>query len=131
MPPIRGRPWHQHEVRMSLKRLGVCAVALAAACGTATTAWTADLSRGRKIATKCQACHGMNGLSRQPNAPNLAGQNAMYLEAQLRAFRSGARSDPQMTLIARGLAEDEIAEVVAWYAAIRIDVRLPDTSPNR
>ena len=39
----------------------------------------------------CVVCHGPLGMSRAPDAPNLAGQPAIYLGAQLRAYRSGAR----------------------------------------
>ena len=40
----------------------------------AGSAATADLGAGRAKAMACQACHGMDGLSKVPDAPNIAGQ---------------------------------------------------------
>jgi cytochrome c553 len=40
----------------------------------------------------CSACHGPEGLSDFPLYPNLAGQQARYLEAQLKAFRAKTRA---------------------------------------
>lgn len=101
---------------------GAVAAVLAASALQGTAA---DLAEGRRIARKCQTCHGIDGISTLPNAPNIAGQNPTYLEAQLRAFRSGSRTDPQMSFVARGLTDEEIEKVVAWYSAIEIDVHLP------
>jgi cytochrome c553 len=50
-----------------------------------------DAKAGRARAQLCQACHGVDGLSKVPDAPNIAGQVEPYLAAQLRAFKSGAR----------------------------------------
>ena len=50
-----------------------------------------DAKAGRAKAQMCQACHGSDGLSTVPDAPNIAGQVEGYLATQLRAFKSGAR----------------------------------------
>ena len=39
-----------------------------------------DAKAGRKKAQQCAACHGIDGLSKMPVAPNIAGAPAMYLE---------------------------------------------------
>ena len=75
----------------------VVALALAAAAGPVR----ADSAAGREKAQACAACHGLDGLSKIPNAPNIAGQPEMYLKAQLEAYRSGARENEMMTVIAR------------------------------
>lgn len=46
------------------------------------------------------ACHGANGVSAADAIPNLAGQKQAYLEAQLRALKSGARRNAVMNAIA-------------------------------
>jgi cytochrome c553 len=81
-----------------------------------------DIKAGRQIALICQGCHGMDGLSKQPNAPNLAMQPAMYLVKAMNEYRSGARKDEQMNVAAKDMTDKEIADVTAYYAAIEIEV---------
>src|SRR5262245_17951422 len=55
----------------------------------------ADLEAGKRIAsTVCAACHGATGISVSDTIPNLAGQRARYLEAQLKFFKDGTRKEP-------------------------------------
>ena len=64
----------------------------------------------------CGACHGAYGL--KAGAPLLAGQKAGYLDAQLRAFATDARTNDinaQMRGIAKNMRSEEIAEVSRWY----------------
>lgn len=86
----------------------------------------ADLAEGKARAKMCAACHGIDGLSKVADAPNLAGNGELYLTRQLQAFRSGERKHPQMSVIAAGLSEADIAAVAAWYAAIKVSVELPE-----
>ena len=65
------------------------------------TAAAADARAGRAKAAACAICHGQNGLSTLPNAPHLAGQPAIYLEEQLKAYRSGQRRNEVMAVIAQ------------------------------
>jgi cytochrome c553 len=60
-----------------------------------------------------------------PDAPNLAGQPALYVAAQLRAFRSGERRHEVMNVIAKPLTDDDIDALAAWFASIRIDAQPP------
>jgi len=73
------------------------------------------------IRRECYACHGARGISVAPTFPHLAGQQAAYLEAQLKAFRDRSRADPYaqafMWGMAAQLADDTIAEIAAYYAA--------------
>jgi len=101
----------------------VLALALAALAGTTTAA---DLAAGRQKAQACAVCHGPKGLSVAPDAPNLAGQPALYLGNQLRAYRGGARKHEVMTVMAKPLSDDDIQNLAAWFAAIQIEARLPD-----
>jgi len=65
----------------------------------------------------CVLCHGEDGRSRTPVAPNLAGQNAAYMERALQRFQSGRRDGDGMNAVARVLGADDIRELAAWYAA--------------
>ncbi len=68
----------------------------------------------------CTVCHGENGIAVAPNAPNLAGENAAYIVAQLKAFRSGKRQHEQMSIIAADLSDTEIADLARWYSLIKV-----------
>ena len=97
-----------------------------AAALMAGPAMAGDTALGRDKAKACAACHGIDGVAKMPHVPNIAGESTIYLEKQLKAFRSGERHDPMMSIIAEGLSDDDIANVSAWYAAIKVDVTLPE-----
>jgi cytochrome c553 len=84
-----------------------------------------DLAAGRSKAQACAVCHGALGLSTQPDAPHLAGQPALYLAAQLRAYRSGARRHEVMAVMAKPLSDADIGDLAAWYAAIEVKASAP------
>lgn len=67
-------------------------------------------------AKTCVGCHGADGNSMVPNFPNIAGQHAAYLEKQLKDFRSGYRKDATMQAFAKGLTDQEIKDLSAFYA---------------
>jgi cytochrome c553 len=104
-----------------------CATWIVAWCGAAlcSTALADDISAGRAKAQACAVCHGPLGVSTHPQAPNLAGQPADYLRAQLRAYRSGARQNEMMTLMAKPLSNDDIDQLSAWFSALRIEATAP------
>lgn len=78
---------------------------------------------GRRKAVACQTCHGIDGISRLPDAPHLAAQPAAYVERALRAYRSGERRNEVMNVAARALSDDDIRALAAYYAAVRIEVK--------
>jgi cytochrome c553 len=68
---------------------------------------------------QCVACHGANGEGNaQMNAPRIAGQPQAYLERQLEAYASGARQNPVMAPIAKGLSAAQRREAARHYAQI-------------
>lgn len=88
-------------------------------------AWSADAAAGREKAKMCQTCHGIEGVGKMPDVPNIGGESAGYLSRQLVAFRSGERRHEQMSVIAEGLSDADIADVAAWYSSIEFTVTLP------
>lgn len=72
---------------------------------------------GAAKAAVCVACHGVNGNSTNPEWPNLAGQNAVYVAQQLRLFRAGVRNNPVMMPMAQPLSDDDIADLAAYFAS--------------
>ena len=92
------------------------------------SAWAdGDVKAGaQKIRTlQCQSCHGKDGISKLPGAPNLAGQAQDYMIAAIGAYRSGERKNDIMNTIAQSLKDADIADLTAYYAAIGITTKLP------
>jgi len=89
------------------------------------TVVAADAQAGRQKIVTCQACHGLDGLSKNPEAPNLAGQVESYMVKSLRDYRSGERRHEAMNIVAKDLTDEDIADVAAYYASIQIDVLPP------
>ena len=53
-----------------------------------------------------------------PDTPSIGGQPFFFVVAQLFLFRRGARSNPQMTEIAKPLTDDELRAFGAWVARL-------------
>ena len=81
-----------------------------------------DVAAGKKKAAQCQTCHGMDGLSKLPEAPNLAGQTAYYLNKALTDFKGGVRKNEMMTVVIEPLTPADIADLAAYYASIKVKV---------
>lgn len=93
--------------------LAICSATVANAAG--------DAAAGKGKAAACAACHGANGVGIAPNFPNLAGQKADYLLAQLMAFKSGERkgaSSAIMAPMAAGLSEQDMADLAAYFSSL-------------
>lgn len=95
--------------------------AVAVAMGsTAFAAGNADAGKG-KIAV-CASCHGANGVALVPTYPNLAGQNAAYLEGALKAYKSQERKGYQAAIMygmAAPLSDQDIADIAAYYSSLK------------
>ena len=91
----------------------------------AASSLAADVAAGRQKAAACTVCHGPLGLATLPDAPNLAGQSAIYLGAQLRAYRSGVRQHEVMSLMAKPLSDADIDNLAAWYGSLVVEVKPP------
>ncbi len=85
-----------------------------------------DLVNGKKLSRKCSMCHGRDGLSKDPEAPNLAGMSKLYMTKQIKAYQSGEREDRRMTLIAKSLKDEHIADLAEWYSNFKVTVVAPD-----
>ena len=72
------------------------ALVLSAALGTAVlgpagSASAGDAAAGREKAEMCQSCHGIDGVAKVPDAPNIASDSELYIINQLNAFRTEQR----------------------------------------
>ncbi len=73
---------------------------------------------GKAKALTCTACHGPEGNSISAMWPNIAGQNAPYLLAQLAAFKGGSRTDPLMSSQAMLLSEQDMADLAVYFESL-------------
>ena len=69
----------------------------------------------------CNTCHTPSGMG-QPESANIRGLNADYFVRQMQDFKNGMRGGPRsaaMITFAKGLTDDEIKEVAAYYASLK------------
>ncbi|MFW2422530.1 MAG: c-type cytochrome [Porticoccaceae bacterium] len=78
----------------------------------------ADNSKLNTLLTTCATCHGSEGVSINPQWPNIAGQNDKYLADQLRAYRSGQRVNALMSGQAKNLSDTQIDALAKHYSAL-------------
>lgn len=94
--------------------------------GLASTAVASPLDAGRqKAQAACVMCHGQNGIAPMPSAPNLAGQQEIYLSEQLKNYRTGKRQHEVMSVIAKSLTDADIEALTTWYSSMKVTVDLP------
>jgi cytochrome c553 len=98
-------------------RFPIAAVLVLASMPMARTAAAQDVEAGRKKAEVCIACHGPNGNSVAPAFPILAGQTARYVYLQLKDFKEGRRSEPQMEPFVKDLSRQDMFDLAAFFAA--------------
>jgi cytochrome c553 len=68
-------------------------------------------------AAVCIACHGQNGISTNPEWPNLAGQHPTYFVKQLNDIKAGkSRIAPTMVAMIVNLNAQEMNDLAAYYA---------------
>lgn len=71
----------------------------------------------RQLAQQCFACHGPDGNSTNPAYPVLAGQGWRYIYLELRDFKEGRRTNPQMSPMAANLTRDQMIALGNFFAA--------------
>ena len=84
-----------------------------------------DSTAGRTVMVKCQSCHGKDGLAKGSAAPRIAGQKQDYLLRSLAAYKAGKRPSSMMLGAVKDLSDEDMANVAAYYAAIKITVEVP------
>ena len=79
-----------------------------------------NVEAGAEKAYTCLGCHGVEhyvNVYPTYHVPRIAGQNAEYLIAALKAYRSGTRKHQTMQANAGLLSDQDIEDVAAWFAA--------------
>lgn len=81
-----------------------------------------QIYRGGKADIKlpsCASCHGPSGAGMPPIFPRISSQQSVYVEVQLKDFRSGKRSHEMMDPIATRLTDKEISAVANYIQGLR------------
>ena len=87
-----------------------------------TTVQGSDVANGETLSRQCSVCHGKQGIAKDPSVPNLAGQSSLYLEKSMKDYRTGARENARMSLMAQQLSDEEIKDLAAYYASFKIEI---------
>lgn len=87
-----------------------------------------DIGRGGTLALNCTMCHGARGVS-SSDVPNLAGQYGEVTFKQLLDYKNGQRAHALMQGLARGLSEQDIRDLAAFYAQLPRPAPAPESEP--
>ena len=106
-------------MKMKLSPLfAIAGLALASTQILAESLVEGSADAGKARALTCTACHGPEGNSVSALWPNIAGQNANYLLAQMKAFKDGSRVDPLMTSQAMILSDEDMANLAVYFESL-------------
>ena len=94
----------------------------------ADTSTDAQKAALRKTVETCGTCHGVDGRSVSPTFPNLAAQQAPYMELQLKAFKDQSRADPDAQAYMWGMAS-QLSDVM--ISALAVHFAAQPAAPGR
>ena len=98
--------------------LALSGLMFAAATAQAESLVQGSIEAGKAKSITCNACHGADGNSLNAVWPNLAGQNAPYIQAQLMAFKNGVRNNALMSSQAMMLSDEDMADLAVYYESL-------------
>jgi cytochrome c553 len=101
-----------------MKRLWILAATISGTLATTSALPAPSAEAGATKAATCQACHGANGNSTNPEWPSLAGLGADYIADQLNNFKTGKRSSPVMMPMAVNLTADDMADLGMYFDSL-------------
>jgi cytochrome c553 len=90
-------------------------VALAALAALTAPAGAAEAQFGAELLV-CDACHGANGVPKNPTIPIIWGQQENYVLKQLHDFKSGARSFEVMAWMTTNLVPGDLEQAAPYFA---------------
>lgn len=106
----------------NMRFVAIAALAVFGAAGTQAGAADGSAEAGKKKTQMCAGCHGLEGFrTAYPvvySVPKLGGQNANYIVAALKAYKSGDRNHPSMRGIAGSLSDQDMADLAAYYSTV-------------
>lgn len=106
----------------------VLTMIMVAAASTVGAAPPLIVTKGNGPAAACATCHGVDGGGNaQAGFPVLAQLSQTYFTKQIADFKSGTRSNPVMTPIAKALSIEEAESAARYYAGLERPKTQPPT----
>ncbi|MEY3721783.1 MAG: hypothetical protein RL618_2302 [Pseudomonadota bacterium] len=103
-----------------MKKLFVLLALVSVAPLSAAADAAGDANAAKNKVAMCIGCHGIAGYkATYPEVyrvPMLGGQTEKYIASALNAYKKGERNHPSMVGIAKGLSDQDIADIAAYYA---------------
>jgi len=78
----------------------------------------ANAEAGKAQSSNCAACHGPDGKGVESN-PRIAGMSEQSFVEALQAYKKRTRTNAAMRAIARGLSDEDIANLAAYFATLK------------
>lgn len=99
------------------------AAGLLALAATGSVMAAGNVENGKKLAQQhvCFSCHGQD-YKGMGTFPPLVGKDAAYIQAQLKAFKTGERKTPMAGVMkpnADKLSDQDIADLAAYFATLK------------
>ena len=107
----------EHGVKRGMNRFWICAAVVSCAFASNPALPAGNAQNGAAKSVVCQACHGANGNSANPQWPSLAGIGADYIAEQLQNFKDGKRVNPIMQPMAAPLSSQDMQDLGAYFDA--------------
>jgi cytochrome c553 len=105
-------------LQANMKRFWIIAATISGVIASNSALPAGSVETGAAKAVVCQACHGANGNSANPEWPSLAGIGADYIAEQLKNFKDGKRNNPVMMPNAMSLSADDMADLGAYFDSL-------------
>lgn len=77
--------------------------------------WAGDAAAGKANSDSCAGCHGDDG----KGDPPIAGMAEADFIKAMNDFKSGAKESKKMAKITKGLSDDDIANLAAYYSSLK------------
>ena len=102
--------------------LALVSLAFAAPAQQSPEKLQGEAERAKGKISMCMGCHHIpdyrTAYPTVYSVPMIAGQTPGYIDRALRAYRSGERTHPSMHAVARGLSDQDIADLAAFYGTV-------------
>lgn len=103
-------------MKMRMFKKGILTTVCASFILLGGTAMAGDMAAGKAAASKCVSCHGANGEG-SGSTPKIAGLDAKAFTTHMTDFKSGKRKSMMMGMIAKGVSDEDIANLAAYFSS--------------
>ena len=116
-----GLPANKPRSKETPRTMSPTRILVACARRAGLHAQAAGAEAGKNKVFQCQGCHGIpdwkTAFPEVYRVPKLGGQNAAYLLAAMKAYKSGERDFATMRAMVFDLSDQDLADIAAYYGA--------------